>query len=201
MASERVGRWGKAMEIPGFLALNQASYGLLASVSCVSAGDCVAGGSYTAEADFAGGVYEPFVASERNGHWGKAIEVPGIPPPGSPLCEPDSDSCVEGQVLSVSCAAGGTCPVGGWYDTPAISGSVAFVAIYKNGRWTKVTQIPLGALDTAKSSSVRSVSCTPTGKCAAGGRYSNIELQVRPAFVVDENNGTWGQAHTVRVPS
>jgi len=145
VVSERNGHWGKAMEIPGFLALNQASYGLLASVSCVSAGDCVAGGSYTAEADFAGGVYEPFVASERNGHWGKAIEVPGIPPPGSPLCEPDSDSCVEGQVLSVS--------------------------------------------------------CTPTGKCAAGGRYSNIELQVRPAFVVDENNGTWGQAHTVRVPS
>jgi hypothetical protein len=202
VASKRNGRWGKAIEIPGFTALNKARSGLLAAVSCISAGNCVAGGSYAQPADFAGGVYEPFVASERNGHWGKAIEVPGIPPAGSTLCEPDSDSCVAGQVLSVSCAAGGTCAVGGSYDTPAISGNVAFVAIYKNGRWTKVTQIPgLEALDTAKSSAVNSVSCTPTGKCAAGGRYSNTELQIRPAFVADENNGTWDQAHTVRIRS
>jgi hypothetical protein len=202
VASKRNGRWGKAIEIPGFTALNKQGFGVLASVSCISAGNCVAGGSYAQPADFAGGVYEPFVASERNGHWGKAIEVPGIPPAGSTLCEPDSASCVAGQVLSVSCAPGGTCAVGGLYDTPAISGIVAFVSLYKNGRWTKVTQIPgLEVLDTAKSSAVNSVSCTPTGKCAAGGRYSNTELQVRPAFVVDENNGTWGQAHTVRVRS
>jgi hypothetical protein len=204
VASKRNGRWGKAIEIPGFTALNKEGFGELASVSCVSAGNCVAGGSYAQPADFAGGVFEPFVASERNGRWGKAIEVPGIPPAGSTLCEPDSASCVAGQVLSVSCAPGGsTCAVGGWYDTPAISGNVAFVAIYKNGRWTKVTQIPgLEALDTAKFSVVNSVSCTPTGKCAAGGRYSSTSPQVgRPAFVVDENNGTWGQAHTVRFTS
>jgi hypothetical protein len=200
VASERNGQWGKAMEIPGYLALNQTSYGLLASVSCVSAGNCVVGGSYTADADFAGGVYEPFVASERNGHWGKAIEVPGIPPPGNPLCEPDSSACVAGQVLTVSCGSGGTCAAGGWYDTPAISGEAAFVTVYKNGRWTKVTQIPgLQALDTAKHSSVRSVSCTPTGKCAAGGRYQTT--QIGPAFVADENNGIWGQAHTILVRS
>lgn len=100
------------------------------------------------------------------------------------------------------CASGGTCAVGGWYDTAAISGEVAFVAIYKNGRWTKVTQIPgLKALDTGKQSSVRSVSCTPTGKCAAGGRYSRADLLIRPAFVADENDGTWSQAQTVRVQS
>lgn len=202
VASKRNGRWGKAIEIPGFTALNKEGGGLLASVSCISAGNCVAGGSYAQPADFAGGVYEPFVASERNGHWGKAIEVPGIPPTGSTLCEPDSASCVAGQVLSASCASGGTCAAGGWYDTAAISGQVAFVVTYRNGRWGKVTQIPgLKALDTAKSSAVNSVSCTPIGKCAAGGSYSNTELQIRPAFVVDENNGTWGQAHTVRVRS
>jgi hypothetical protein len=72
------------------------------------------------------------------------------------------------------------------------------VAIYKNGHWTNVTQIPgLAALDTAKTSAVRSVSCTPTGKCAAGGSYSTSQLAINPAFVVDENNGTWGQVQTV----
>jgi len=77
------------------------------------------------------------------------------------------------------------------------------VVIYKNGRSTKVTQIRgLDALDTAKTSAVSSVSCTATGKCAAGGRYSSSSAQVgSPAFVAGENNGSWGQAHTVRIRS
>jgi hypothetical protein len=192
VASEQSGRWGKVMEIPGYVELNQAGGGLVASVSCVSAGNCVAGGSYTADADFAGGVYVPFVVSERNGHWGKAIEVPGIPAPGNPLCEPDSSACVAGQVLSASCGSGGTCAAGGWYDTPSIAGEVAFVVIYKNGHWTKVTQIPgLTTHDATTATTVNSVSCAKTGNCVAGG----------PGFVVDENNGTWGQAHLVLVPN
>jgi hypothetical protein len=194
VASERKGRWSKAIEIPGFTALNQEGFGDLVSVSCASAGNCVAGGSYAAPADFAGGAYEAFVASERHGRWGKAIEVPGIPPPSTGICEPDSSACVAGQVTSVSCAPGGHCAVGGWYDTTQIAGEVAFVASYENGRWGKVMQIPgLESLDTAKSSQVNSVSCTPSGSCAADGSYS-----LGQAFVVDENNGTWGQAQTVR---
>jgi len=199
VARKRHGRWRKAIEIPGFTALNKAGGGELAGVSCISAGNCVAGGSYAVPADFAGGAFAPFVASERNGRWGKAIEVPGIPPATSTLCEPDTASCVSGQVLSVSCAPGGICAAGGSYDTPAISGWVAFVVTYTNGHWTKVTQIRgLAALDTAKMSGVNSVSCTPAGKCGAGGSYLSTSPQVgRQAFVVDENNGTWGQAHTV----
>jgi len=194
VASERNGRWGKAIEVPGFTALNQEGGGLLASVSCISAGNCAAGGSYAAPAGFQGGAFEAFLANERNGHWGKAFEVPGIPPPSSGICEPDSNSCVAGQVLSVSCAPGGHCAVGGWYDTPAINGQVAFVASYKNGRWGKIMQIPgLESLATPDSQ-VNSVSCTPAGSCAAGGSDSTTG----PAFVVDENNGTWGQAQTVR---
>jgi hypothetical protein len=193
VASERGGRWGKTIEVPGYLALSQGSgYGQVASVSCPSVGNCVAAGSYAAPADFAGGVYVPFVASERNGHWGKAIEVPGIPPPGNPLCEPDSSACVAGQVFSASCGSGGTCAAGGWYDTPAIAGQVAFVVIYKNGQWTKVTQIPgLTTHDATTATTVNSVACAKSGKCVAGG----------PGFVVDENNGTWGQAHLVLAPN
>lgn len=202
VASKRNDRWGKAAEIPGFTALNKERYGLLASVSCISSGNCAAGGSYAQPADFAGGVYEPFVASERDGHWGKAIEVPGIPPAGSTLCEPDSSSCVAGQVYTVSCASGGTCAVGGWFDTTAISGDVAFVATYQSGHWIKATEVPgLAALDTARSSAVNSVSCTPSGKCAGGGSYSNAGLQIRPAFVVDAQNGAWGEPHTIRLRS
>lgn len=199
VASERGGHWGKAIEIPGFTALNQEGFGDLAAVSCVSAGNCVAGGDYAALAGFQGGAFEAFVADERNGRWGKAFEVPGIPPPSTGICEPDSNACVAGQVLSVSCAPDGRCAVGGWYDTKAIDGEVAFVASYRNGRWSKVMQIPgLEALDTAKASQVNSVWCTPSGGCAAGGSYSTSQPFLGPAFVVDGKNGTWGHARTVR---
>jgi hypothetical protein len=197
VASERNGHWGTAIAMPGFTALDH-GFGELAALRCISAGNCVAGGSYIAPADFAGGVYEPFVASERNGHWGNAIEVPGIPPATSTLCEPDSSACVAGQVFSVACSPGGTCAVGGSYDTTQISGDVAFVALYRNGRWSNVTQIPgLAALETSKQSAVNSVSCTPTGKCVAGGSYPSTDVGDEAGFVADEENGTWGQVQTV----
>jgi hypothetical protein len=200
VASQRSGRWDKAIEIPGFTALNQEGGGELASVSCASAGNCEAGGSYAAPADFDGGVFEAFVATERNGSWGKAAEIPGIPAPSSSLCEPDTDNCVAGQVLSVSCAPAGSCAAGGWYDTTAIHGQVAFVATYQNGHWGKVAQIPgLEALDTATFSVVNSVSCPSAGDCDAGGRYSTVEQEIGPAFLVSENGGTWGQAQPVSI--
>jgi hypothetical protein len=73
---------------------------------------------------------------------------------------------------------------------------VAFVAIYQNGHWSNVTQLPgLAALDTSKQSSVNSVSCTPAGKCVAGGNYAGGD--VLGGFVADEQNGAWSQVHTV----
>ena len=42
-------------------------------MSCASAGNCAAGGRYRD-----GGHLQGFVAGERNGLWGKAIEVPGL---------------------------------------------------------------------------------------------------------------------------
>jgi hypothetical protein len=58
----------------------------------VSAGNCVASGSYAAQADFQGGSFHAYAASQKNGRWGKAIEVPGIPAPTTGICEPDSDA-------------------------------------------------------------------------------------------------------------
>ncbi len=198
VASERNGRWGKPIELPGFTALNKEDFSDLSSVSCISAGNCVAGGSYTVPADFAGGVFAPFVASEQNGHWGKAIEVPGIPPADSGECEPDLGSdCIEGHVASVSCGPAGTCAAGGVYDAPDVNAIVAFVLLYQHGHWTHVTQPPgFAALDTGKSSEVSSVSCTAGGKCVAGGGYANGHTSL-PAFVADEENGDWDAAHTI----
>ena len=190
VASERGGHWGKAIELPGYNALNQAGTGDGVSVSCMSAGNCIAGGNYAANAGFFGGAYEAFVAAERNGHWRKAFEVPGIPPPSTARCEPDSDACVAGNVQPVSCAPGGSCALGGWYDTPAIDGRAAFLASYKNGRWSNIVRVAGLAVHGSPDSAVNSMSCPASGSCTAGGSY--------PAFVVSEKDGTWGKAQLIR---
>ena len=94
------GTWGSAREVPGTAALNHV-YAQVNSVSCASAGNCSAGGSYT---DSAGNV-QAFVASAVNGTWHAAREVPGT----AALNHGDA------QVRSVSCAMAGNCAAAGFY--------------------------------------------------------------------------------------
>jgi hypothetical protein len=96
------GTWGTAREVPGTAALDQGGPAEALSVSCASAGNCSAGGSYADGPD----VTQAFVAGEVNGTWQKAIEVPGL------------GSLNEGggaAVNSVSCASAGNCAAGGFY--------------------------------------------------------------------------------------
>ncbi|HEV2244945.1 MAG TPA: hypothetical protein VGR98_28175, partial [Streptosporangiaceae bacterium] len=63
-AAAQVGTWHRAIEVPGSGALNKGGEAAVTSVSCPSAGNCAAGGSYT---DGSGSL-QVFVVSERNGH-------------------------------------------------------------------------------------------------------------------------------------
>jgi hypothetical protein len=47
VVSERNGTWGTAIEVPGSASLNKGGNAVVLSVSCASAGNCAAGGSYT----------------------------------------------------------------------------------------------------------------------------------------------------------
>ena len=72
MAVERNGRWGTATGVPGLAALNTGGQAEVSSVSCAPAGNCAAGGYYTGD----NGYFQGFVADERHGHWGTAIQMP-----------------------------------------------------------------------------------------------------------------------------
>jgi hypothetical protein len=74
VAAERNGVWGKAIGLPGLGVLNKGGHARVVSVSCASAGSCAAGGHYT-DGD---GKQQGFVASERDGRWRRAVEVPGL---------------------------------------------------------------------------------------------------------------------------
>jgi hypothetical protein len=114
VVTEKRGKWGHAVEVPGTATLNGGGDARVYSSSCATARDCVAGGSYKDGS----GKNQAFVVSEKNGKWGHAVEVPGT-------------ATLNGggyaQVYSVSCATARHCAAGGYF-TDGSSHSQAFVA-------------------------------------------------------------------------
>lgn len=103
--TEKHGRWGQAEEAPGTAALNTGGFASVDSVSCWSAGQCSAGGSYLTRAGT-----QAFVIDQNNGIWGKAQRIP------------DSTALNKAgfsRIISVSCRPTGRCSAGGVYwDRP-----------------------------------------------------------------------------------
>jgi hypothetical protein len=187
VAAERNGRWGKAIKMPGPGALNAGESGVN-SVSCASAGNCAAGGWYTDSRGSQG-----FVAAERDGRWGTAIEVPGLGALNTDAGFAATDS--------VSCSSAGNCVAGGYYNAHhPRSSQQGFVAAEVDGRWRTATGLPgLQALNVGRAAEVTSLSCSSAGTCAATGYYfdgtGNGHSQ---EFVASQENGRWGTA--IEVP-
>jgi len=93
--------WGTAQEVPGTAALNHGR-AFINSVSCASAGNCSAGGTYRNRS----GHLQAFAVSQVNGSWHTAIEVPGIAV---------LNKGGQAHILSVSCTSAGHCSAGGTY--------------------------------------------------------------------------------------
>jgi hypothetical protein len=128
---------------------------------------------------------EAFFVSEKNGSWGKAIEVPG------------SAAFGVATVASVSCASAGNCAAAGFSGSitnDAPSGPL--VASEKNGTWGNV--IAVAGTTASARNSAGSVSCGSVNYCAAGGSYAPSIEGPYQAFVVREKNGSWGTA--IEVP-
>jgi hypothetical protein len=113
VVSEVNGVWQNAEEVPGTAALNQDGKAELDALSCASAGNCSAGGSYRDGS----GNFQAFVVSEVNGVWQSAEEVPGF----AAL----NQGGQAGALGSVSCASAGNCSAAGIYSDS--SGVQAFV--------------------------------------------------------------------------
>ncbi len=184
VAAERHGRWEKAIEVPGLGALNAGGYAEVTSVSCASPGSCAAGGNYRDRQYHDQG----FVAAERHGRWGKAIEVPGLGV---------LNTGGNAYVSEVSCASPGSCAAGGGYGDRQYHDQ-GFVAAERHGRWEKAIEVPgLGVLNTGGNAEVTSVSCASPGNCAAAGVYTDRHRHGQ-GFVASERHGRWGQA--IEVP-
>jgi hypothetical protein len=166
------GTWGAAQEVPGTGALNTGGEAVVSSVSCAAAGNCAAGGYYVDSAGHA----QAFVASEVNGTWHTAIEVPGT----AALNQRGGAG-----VGSVSCAAAGNCAAGGSYADSTGHGQV-FVVSEVNGTWHAAIEVPgTATLNQGGRAGFFSLSCASAGNCAAGGFYTDSSRHAQ-AFVVNE---------------
>jgi len=167
VVDETAGIWGAAEEVPGLAALNAGGVASVNSVSCLSAGNCAAVGTYSGSS----GQYQAFVVDETAGIWGTAEAVPGL------AANPDVTAS------AVSCASAGNCAAGG------SDGGQAFVVDETGGTW--------GTAQELSGLGVDAVSCPSPGNCTATGQvvtqYSAYNHGAVPqAFVVDEISGTWG---------
>jgi hypothetical protein len=187
VVSQVNGTWGAAIEVPGTAGLNKGGSAQVNSVSCGSAGNCSAGGSYTDRM----GQVQALVARQVNGKWGTAIEVPGTA----------ALNAQGAQIDSVSCRSAGNCSAGGSYTEYKADFSLpheAMVVSQVNGKWGKAIEVPgTAALNAGGGALVTSVSCGSAGNCSAGGSYGNNSIH-QQAFVVSQVNGKWGTA--IEVP-
>ena len=178
--NEIKGIWGTAHEVAGTAALNAGGSGSVRDLSCASAGNCSAGGYYTDHSSHR----QSFVVNETNGTWGNALEIPG-----TAALNAGGDA----RITSFSCVSAGNCSAGGFYK----DGSTHFQAFVANeikSVWGTAHEVPgTPALNAGGNASVRDLSCASAGNCSAGGYYTDHSSH-RQSFVVNETNGTWGNA-------
>ena len=118
---------------------------------------------------------QPFVVTEKNGTWGKAIEVPG-----SAALNTGKDMVV----TEVSCVAPGKCSATGDFHTSEHSQGV-WVASQKGGTWGHAGTIPgLSGLATGGQAEVNGLSCATSGSCGLVGDYFTMTGSQQP-FVVN----------------
>ena len=96
------GSWGPAMQVPGTGALNTRGEATVEAVSCASPGNCVLGGYYKNALRF-----QAFVATQVNGTWNPAVEVPGTPV---------LNTAGSAAVTWLSCRQPGRCTASGYYS-------------------------------------------------------------------------------------
>jgi hypothetical protein len=182
--NETNGTWGNAIKVPGLSTLGTQALGAeVLSLSCSSAGNCVAGGL-----DVGSGAAQAFVVNETNGTWVNAVQVPGT----AGLIS----NAVAG-VSSVACPSNGNCSATGFYEDAA-SEIQAFVANEVKNVWSTAIPLPgLVGLNSAGNAVPVQITCSSAGNCSTGGFYSDTTTGSQ-AYVANETNGTWGTA--IEVP-
>lgn len=163
----------------------------LSEVTCVSAGNCTAIGTYTD----VGGDIEGMIATETHGAWVRALAM--VMPLGA-ATNPHTFFYGYGGLF---CSSIGNCSAGGQYliGTSTYEG---FFIDEVNGQWRAASEmeLPSGALMAGKNGGVVAVSCRSAGNCSAGAAYVDGSSNYQ-ALVVNEVAGHWRTGQKITLPT
>jgi len=161
------------------------------SVSCPSAGDCSAVGSYS---DNVGGT-DGLLLTETDGKWATGVEA--LLPAGA------APAAGEVVLNSVSCASPGNCTAVGQYGAGAYPpGPRGLLLSETNGTWAAGVEavLPANAGSADQSVDLTSVSCPSAGNCSAVGSYVDSSSQFQ-GLLLKETAGTWDTGVEVALPA
>lgn len=190
VATESAGVWAQAIEILPPANVFTGSPGrpvALGSVSCRSAGSCVAFGQY---ADSSLG-WQAMVTTETEGSWGATSEV--TLPPNAVASDEYAPN------VDVACPTSGACVAVGEY--PASQGNTyAMVLSETSEAWGAATEfVPPSNLTENTGgyihAGLHSVTCPASGSCLAVGSYTASAGD--GAMVATYTGGSWGAASEV----
>ncbi len=189
IASESRGHWlrGVKLALPA-IAVAQPN-AQVDGVACISAGNCVAVGSFAHDASNA----DALIVSETHGKWSRGF----VPRP------PANANGTVSFMDAVACTPKGFCAaVGGYHDK---SGHFQAMALAKPAgqRWQQAVEItaPTGAA-ADPITTPNGIACTATGKCVTVGYYgvpgpgSHIQ-----AFGAVLSGGNWHRAVRISLPA
>lgn len=153
VVDETNGVWGKAQTVPGLTSRDASENTQVYVMSCPSAGNCSAGGTYALTNNSS----IVFVVNKTNGEWGRAVDLSGAS---------RNDSSGGGFITSISCPSAGNCSAGGILpDAHSSTISGAFVVNETNGVWGKVLELSGPAAFDHNGAGVDALSCTSAGNC------------------------------------
>ncbi len=171
LVSENSGKWASGVQATLSVAAGAVGNTEINSVSCASPGNCAAGGSYRNGANS----QEGLLLSESEGRWAPGV---GVPLPPNAINNPVLNVA---SIDSVSCVSAGNCAAVGSYLTSnrfgqglLSSAEQGLLLSESSGRWSQGVEADLPANASTSPfqvAALSSVSCTPTGSCAAVGNY------------------------------
>ena len=167
--------------------------GTVTSISCAVAGRCAAAVTLPALVTIGSQLHPeaaPYIATELNGIWGTPMPVPIVSKTAAQL---------PAELSSVSCAGSPTfCIAGGSY-TDGSENQHAIVMFgqidFSQDSWGAAAEPPgiidLPGYNQSPFAAVSSVSCLPTGDCAASGFYTDTSGHHQVFTGGASNGGPW----------
>jgi hypothetical protein len=159
----------------------------LTSVSCVSAGNCSAIGSYNIDNSYSGALPEGVLLIERAGKWRRGV-----------MARPPENAWGKYVRLdAISCASPGNCGAIGDYESGGGTRERLTLLTETAGKWGGGVQavLPRGA----HHPDGRAISCASPGNCTAVGWYGNVtqnafDNRYARGILLTETDGRWARA-------